>query len=184
LALELYDTGNSDAMYFAGLIADENAITKAQLNDWVKKAYWYYLSEFTVPWIAADSPHGWDMAMKWIKSSKEGVAAAGWATFASILMTHDNETLDQARLSELLDQVESNIHDSQNRVRYAMNGFVIAVGGGMPALTAKAQEVGAAIGKVSVNVGDTACKVPLATDYIQKVIDKDRLGKKKKMARC
>jgi len=54
----------------------------------------------------------------------------------------------------------------------------------MPALTAKAQEVGAAIGKVSVNVGDTACKVPLATDYIQKVIDKDRLGKKKKMARC
>ena len=39
LALELYDTGNSDAMYFAGLIADENLISKKDLQKWVKNAY-------------------------------------------------------------------------------------------------------------------------------------------------
>ena len=44
LSQELYNTGNSDAMYLAGLIADETRMTKKILNDWVKKAYWYMLS--------------------------------------------------------------------------------------------------------------------------------------------
>ena len=40
LSLELYETVNSDAMYLAGLIADESQITREQLNDWADKAYW------------------------------------------------------------------------------------------------------------------------------------------------
>ncbi|MEM8893619.1 MAG: DNA alkylation repair protein, partial [Bacteroidota bacterium] len=40
------------------------------------------------------------------------------------------------------------------------------------------------IGKVEVDVGGTACKVPLATTYIQKVIDRGTVGKKKRQARC
>ncbi len=39
LSLELFETGNSDAMYLAGLMADENQISKDQLQGWVKKAY-------------------------------------------------------------------------------------------------------------------------------------------------
>ncbi len=37
LALELFDTGNSDAQYLAGLIADETKMSKKDLNNWVKK---------------------------------------------------------------------------------------------------------------------------------------------------
>jgi hypothetical protein len=37
---------------------------------------------------------------------------------------------------------------------------------------------------VSVNVGDTACKVPLATEYIEKCESAGRLGKKRKTAKC
>jgi 3-methyladenine DNA glycosylase AlkD len=48
LSLGLYATGNSDAMYLAGLMADEKQLTKEQLTDWVEKAYWSYLSEYTV----------------------------------------------------------------------------------------------------------------------------------------
>ena len=36
LACQLYETGNYDAMYLAGLIADETKITKSQLQNWVK----------------------------------------------------------------------------------------------------------------------------------------------------
>jgi len=52
LSLQLFDTGNSDAMYLAGLIADEKQITKDDLQKWVKKAYWYMLSEYTVAGVA------------------------------------------------------------------------------------------------------------------------------------
>lgn len=49
LSLAIYNTGNSDAMYLAGLIADENQITKEQLQSWAEKANWYMISEYTVP---------------------------------------------------------------------------------------------------------------------------------------
>src|SRR4051794_17019953 len=58
LALDLYETGNTDAMYLAGLIADDARMTKKDLNKWVKKAYWHMLSGYTVPAVAAGSPYG------------------------------------------------------------------------------------------------------------------------------
>ncbi len=184
LSLELFDTGNSDAMYLAGLMADEKQITKKQLKDWVKKAYWYYLSEYAVPWVAAETDFGFDLGLEWIESKNEGVAAAGWSTLSIYSSVHDDDDLDIDKYIELLDRVEKHVHDSQNRVKYTMNGFVIAVGSYVKKLTPKSKKIAKRIGKVSVEMGGTACKVPLATEYIQKIIDKNRVGKKRKTARC
>jgi 3-methyladenine DNA glycosylase AlkD len=184
LSLELYETGNSDAMYLAGLMADEKQITEAHLEDWVSKAYWYYLSEFTVPWLAAETDFGFELAKKWIESKEERVVSAGWATLSNFASIRPDEALDIEAYSQLLDRVAAEIGKAQNRVGYTMNGFVIAVGSYIPALTEKAQKIAAKIGKVSVEMGGTACKVPLASTYIQKVIEKDRIGKKRKQARC
>ena len=65
-----------------------------------------------------------------------------------------------------------------------MNNFIIAVGGSVPELTDEAILTAAAIGPVQVNMGNTACKVPPAADYIRKMEAAGQLGKKKKMARC
>lgn len=184
LSLDLYATGNSDAMYLAGLIADESKISKKELNKWANEAYWYMISEYTVPWIAAETPHGYELGLEWIESNEERIAAAGWSTLSSYASITPDENLDVDTYSKLLDRVEKNIHNAQNRVRYTMNGFVITAGTAIEALTDKATAVANKIGKVSVNVGDTSCKVPLAKDYIQKIIDKGRIGKKRKMARC
>jgi len=185
LSLQLYDTGNSDAMYLAGLMADEKKITKKQLDDWADKAYWYYLSEFAVPWVAAETPHGFELGKKWIKSKEERIAAAGWATLANFASVQPDENLDIKAYEKLLEQVGKSIHTlPPNRVCYAMNGFVIAIGSYIKALTKKSQVIAEKIEKVTVEMGGTSCKVPLAKDYIQKIIDKDRVGKKRKAARC
>ncbi len=184
LSLELYNSGNGDAMYLAGLIADENQISKKDLDDWVKKANWYMISEYTVPWIAAESKYGWELGQKWIKSKDERIASSGWATLSSLASIKPDEELDIETYDKLLDYVGDNIHEAKNRVRYTMNGFVIAVAAYIPALMKKAIKIAEKIGKVSVDLGGTSCKVPLATDYIQNLIDKGRVGKKRKMARC
>ncbi len=184
LSLELYKTGNTDAMYLAGLMADEKQISKKELEEWADQAYWYYLSEFAVPWVASETPHAWVLGQKWIKSKEERFACAGWATLSNFAALNEDKNLDIKAYSKLLDKVGKEIHKAQNRVRYTMNGFVIAVGSYIPELTKKAQEIADKIGKVEVQMGGTACKVPLATTYIQKVIDKDRVGKKRKTARC
>lgn len=184
LSLELFQTGNSDAMYLAGLITDENQITRAQLSDWAEKAYWYMISEYTVPWIAAESKYGWGLAMDWIESKKENIASSGWATFSSLVSIKPDEEIDTQELATLLDRVQKEVHDAPNRVRYTMNGFVIAVGSYIPELTKKAVKIAAAIGKVDVEVGGTSCKVPLASQYIEKIKAKGTIGKKRKAARC
>ena len=184
LSLELYKTGNTDAMYLAGLMADEKQITREQLEDWADKAYWYYLSEFAVPWIAAETEYGFELGQKWIKSKEERITSAGWATLAYYAGVNQDEDLDIITYNNLLDTIGNEIHSTENRVRYTMNGFVISVGTYIEELTEKSKEIANKIGKVNVEMGGTACKVPLAKEYIQKVIDKGRTGKKRKTARC
>ncbi len=184
LSMELFATGNSDAMYLAGLIADENKISKSDLNKWVKEAYWYMISEYTVAWIAAESKYGMELGLEWIESEKEGIASAGWSTLSNLVSIKPDSDLDIKIFEGLLDRVGRDIYNSQNRVRYTMNGFVIAAGTFISSLTDTATAVAEQIGKIKVDMGGTACKVPYAPDYIQKIKDKDRIGKKRKMARC
>jgi 3-methyladenine DNA glycosylase AlkD len=184
LALALYDTGIYDARYLAGLIADPAKMTKAQLQKWAKNANCYSLSEYTVAWVSSESPLGPALAREWIDSPKEHIASSGWSTFASLVAITPDDELDLSEIEKLLDRVKRDIHSSQNRVRYTMNGFVIAVGSYVPPLTAKAKTVGRAIGTVEVDMGGTACKVPNAVEYIAKVEKMGRLGKKRKTAMC
>ena len=37
-------------------LSDRLGTTKEDLHHWAQHAYWYMLSEFTVPWVAAESP--------------------------------------------------------------------------------------------------------------------------------
>ena len=184
LSLELYATGNSDAMYLAALMADETKISEAQLEDWMQKAYWYYLNEYAVPWIAAESAFGFNLGLKWIQSSDENTAAGGWSTLAYYAGVRTDEDLDIPKYKELLNSISDNIHESPNRVKHTMNGFVIAIGTYIKELHDECQKVAEKIGVVSVDMNGTACKVPLAKEYLNKVADKKQVGKKRKTARC
>src|SRR5260370_8478590 len=77
LALDLYDTGIADAMYLAGLIADDAKMTKKDLQKWVENATWGMVGEYTVPWVASSSPHGRQMALKWMDSNNKPIPSPG-----------------------------------------------------------------------------------------------------------
>ena len=96
LALDLYDTGVYDAMYLAGLIADDARMTRKDLEQWVKKSDNGGLSGYTVPSVAAGSPHGWKLALEWIDSEQEHVAVAGWGTLSALVSIKDDADLDLA----------------------------------------------------------------------------------------
>jgi len=184
LACALYDTGNLDAMYLAGLVVDGSQMTERQLGAWAKAADGLQMiSEYTVPGAAVASPHAFALASKWIKSKQESVAACGWRTYAEIVATTADDDLDLTDIDERLETIAKSIHGAKNRVRHTMNGFVIAVGTYVKPLLTRARATAQKIGKVSVDMGDTACKVPLATATIQKAESAGKVGKKRKAAR-
>jgi 3-methyladenine DNA glycosylase AlkD len=184
LALELYGTGVYDAQYLAGLIADEAKMTKKDLRHWVAKANCVPICGTIVAAVAAESQHGWDLALEWIDSSKENVATTGWTTLSGLVSVKPDSELAIATLKQLLARVEKTIDKAPNQVRYAMNGFVIALGCYVKALTEAALKAGDKIGTVSVDMGNTACEVPFAPDYIKKVQKRGTIGNKRKAARC
>lgn len=180
----LYDSGISDAMYLAGLIAEPEKMTKAQLQKWVKQAYWHMLSEYTVAWVTSESRFAVELAKEWMKSPNEMIAAAGWSTYASYVSLTPDEDLDLAEIEKLLARIPKDLPKAANRVRYTMNGFIISVGEYVAPLLAKAKATAKAVGKVEVDMGGTACKVPEALGYIEKIESMSRVGKKKKTAMC
>lgn len=184
LALQLYDTGNSDAMYLAGLLADGSKMTSKQLNDWAKKAPWYMISDFTVAWVTAENAKGFELACKWIESRQELVASAGWSALAAIAGSRDDSQLNLEKYTELLERVEASIHQAKNRVKYSMNSFIIAVACFVKPLHKPALATAKRIGQVEVDMGDTSCQVPLAVDYIAKTTAKRGVGTKRSTIKC
>lgn len=183
LALDLYDTGIADAMYLAGLIADDARMTKRNLQKWIKGATWGMVAEYTVPWVASASPHGRDMALKWIESKDEAIASGGWQTYSSMVAIKEDADLDIAEIKSLLKRVAKTIHEQPNRVKYVMNGFVIAVACYVKPLNKVAVDTANSIGKVSVDLVGS-CKIPFAPDYIRKFEARSPIGKKRKSPKC
>ena len=184
LAMELYATGVYDAMYLAGLIADESKMTKKDIENWMKNAQCAGICDYTVAWVAAESAYGWELGMKWIDSPDENTASTGWNTLGGVISLKDDKDLDIPLIKKLLARIKKDIHSSQNRVRYAMNTFVMSAGIYIKELTGMAKEIGASIGNVEVNMGNTDCKVPFAPDYINKAMQRGSIGKKKKTVKC
>ena len=184
LAEELFATGNGDARYLAGLIADPDAVKITVLRKWAKAAEWAMICEYTVAGVAADSPHGWKLGLEWIDDKKEKIATSGWNALTGVISTRPDDELDLKAIKSLLTRVKKEIKKAPNKVRYTMNGFVIAVGCYVEPLSDHARKVAESIDKVEVDLGNTACKVPLATEYIDKVVKMGRVGKKRKQARC
>jgi 3-methyladenine DNA glycosylase AlkD len=185
LACELYATGIMEAMYLAGMVADGAKMTRKQLNDWARGAAGLQMiAEYTVPWVAVENAEGQELSLEWMLSKEEHIAAAGWCTYSGLVATRPDESLDLKEIEGLLATVVKKINGAENRVRYTMNGFVIAVGSHVKPLLKQAMAAARQLGAVSVNVGDTACKVPLAIEYIEKAEAAGKAGSKRKTIRC
>ncbi len=183
LALDLYDTGIADAMYLAGLIADDAKMTKKDLQKWVEGATWGMVAEFTVPWVASASPHGREIALKWMDSKNEAIASAGWGTYSSMVAIKEDADLDLAEIKSLLQRVAKTISKQPNRVKYVMNSFVIAVACHVKPLHKFAVDTANGIGKVAVDLVG-ACKIPFAPEHIKKFEARSAIGKKRKSPKC
>ncbi len=158
-------------------------MTKKDLQKWVTSSAWSMVSEYTVPWVAASSRYGRELAIKWIDSKHESVATSGWQTYSSLVSIKDDATLDFVEIKQLLERVESSIHQQPNRVRYVMNGFVIAVACYVKPLHPLAVDAAERIGRIQVSLVGS-CKLPFAPEAIKKFAARREIGSKRKSAKC
>ena len=171
LAEELYATGNYDAMYLAGMIADPKAMTGADFDRWMESAYFHMISDFIVAVTLAETDIAQEVSDRWIRSGKELYISAGYSCYCWLLGNRKDEEFDPEKLSEMLDTVEKTIHLNPERARYAMNYFVTTVGVSYLPLHEKALSVAKRM--------DSSVAAE-----IEKAVTKGRIGFKRKHVRC
>jgi 3-methyladenine DNA glycosylase AlkD len=165
LAEQLWATGNHDARVLATMIADPRQLTAAKLRAWSRSLSDYVCTD-AFSKLAAQSPAARESMDEWADAPGEWIAAVGWNLVAMTVDPPGGAT--DAELKRRLATIEAEIHDRPNRVRYAMNNALIAIGA-RPSLRAAAIAAARRIGTVEVDHGETGCKTPDAVAYIEKM---------------
>ncbi|CAH0317937.1 DNA alkylation repair protein [Priestia megaterium] len=184
LAEQLYASGNYDAMYFAGIIADPTRMTEEDFERWIDAAYFYMLSDYVVAVTLAETDFAQVVADKWIASDKELKMSAGWSCYCWLLGNRPDDEFCIIKISNMLEQVKNTIHASPNRTKSAMNNFIYTVGISYLPLHDKAVEIAKGVGPVEVKKDKKKSSILLASETIQKEIDRGRIGFKRKYVRC
>ncbi|MBD0383296.1 DNA alkylation repair protein [Paenibacillus sedimenti] len=184
LAEQLYATGNYDAMYFAGIIADPKAMTEADYDRWMDGAYFYMLSDFVVAVTLAEADIAQEIADKWISSGEELRMSAGWSCYCWLLGSRPDFEFSESKLAEMLEMVKNTIYDAPERAKSAMNNFMYTVGVSYLPLHDKAVETAKTVGPVEFKRDKKKSSFLHAFESIQKAVDKGQLGFKRKHVRC
>jgi 3-methyladenine DNA glycosylase AlkD len=160
------------------MIAVPSALDEPTVDAWVGHLDSYVITDAFVKMVSG-TPFAAAKAEQWKDSEEEWTGRAGWNLLALLAMR--DSRLDDDLCGQLLDTIEREIHGRKNRVRDAMNSALTAIGLRNEALTRKALEVAARIGKVEVDHGETVCKTPDAASYIQRTLERRKTGTKRRV---
>lgn len=166
LAVALWDTGNLDARNLAVKIIDPAKVKSAELDRWVREWSAPRMCAGYVAMLAAERGDGKTKAAEWLAAKDEPARAAGWTVVAQLAQR--DEGIPDSWFEKHLVQIERTLHSAPNREREHMNQAVIAIGGRSAGLRKAALAAVRRIGVVELDHGDTDCKTPDATEYIEK----------------
>lgn len=184
LAEELYATGNYDAMYFAGIIADPNGMTEEDYERWMDGAYFYMLSDYVVAVTLSESDIAQQVADKWIASGEELRMSAGWSCYCWLLGNRPDHQFSEQKIAGMLELAASTIQDSPTRTKFSMSNFIYTVGISYLPLHAKALETAKALEPIEVQLNNAKSKHLQPAGNILKSLERGQLGFKRKYVRC
>ena len=168
LALQLWASGNHDARMLATRIADPARLDEATIDAWVEQLDNYVITDAFCE-LVSQTPLARQKMERWVTRQDEWPATAGWNLLG--LLAIRDQSLPDSYFEPYLEAIQRSIHGSMNRVRYAMNQAMIAIGTRNHTLEPKALHAAARVGEVHVDHGETNCQTPFAVDYIRKTWD-------------
>lgn len=184
LAEALYATGNYDAMYFAGIIADPKGMTAADYDRWMDGAYFYMLSDYVVAVTLAEADIAQEVADRWIASGDELRASGGWSCYCWLLGSRPDREFSADKLAGMLDTARDEIHSAPLRTQASMSNFVTVVAHSYLPLHERAIETAEAIGTVQLEGAKQAGRVLQPAEAIRKLLSRSKPGFKRRYVRC
>ncbi len=126
LALKLWDSGVHEARILAGMVADPNQVTSAQMDNWSRDFNSWDLCDQVCNNLFDRTPLAYAKALDWSAEEPTFVKRAGFVLMA-VLAAHDKSAPDGAFIS-FFPSIKAEANDSRNWVKKAVNWAVRQIG--------------------------------------------------------
>ncbi len=163
LALELWVTGNADAMILATMLMAPDQLSSRDIERMVKSLTYYKLVDELVGNVIAKTPHVNDFADRWLDSPREMIGRAGWNLLIARILKGDADGLD---FETLLKKIETKILSAPKRKQESMNRCLVEIGVHMPRFTRKCLDLGERLGRFDKTPVPQGCCSTYAPEWI------------------
>ncbi len=126
LALELWNTGISDALILASMIGEPEKLTEEQMEEWVKDFNSWDICDQVCNNFFNRHPLVWKKILDWSKREEVFVKRAAFALL-SCLAVHDKEAPDE-KFIDFLPVIKREAVDDRNFVKKAVNWALRNIG--------------------------------------------------------
>lgn len=166
LALELWDTDDTAARLVAILISKPKEFSQQQLDTMLREARARKVHDWLVNYVVAKSPNMEELRRAWLQDPDPIVASAGWALTASRVAKKP----DGLDLSGLLDRIEANMKDAEERLQWEMNTTLAQIGIHHPELRERALSIGEELRVLEDYPTPPNCTSPYAPIWINEMV--------------
>jgi 3-methyladenine DNA glycosylase AlkD len=163
LALELWATGNIDAMNLATLIIDPKQLTQPTVETLAASLTYYTTTDWFTKNVVKTLPFQGALCQKWARSSHEYLGRAGWTLIAGHLEENGPESL--------LDTIEKRMKAAPFRMQEPMNYCLVKIGVNYPKLRTRAIAIGNTLQVLKDYPVPKGCTSPFAPAWIAYLLE-------------
>lgn len=166
LAVRLWATGDSAARLLALLICRPKAFGRDKLDAMLRDVRTPKVQDWLVNYVVKKNPHAEELRVSWSADPDSVVASAGWA----LTVERVEKKPAGLDLPGLLDVVEAEMKDAPERLQWAMNHCLAAIGIENPDLRARALGIGERLEVLKDYPTPPGCTSPFAPSWINEMV--------------
>ena len=163
LALELWATGNTDAMILATMIMAPGQLSVQEIESMAKPLSYFKLIDELVFNVVVNTAHAEKLRTRWMDSPKEMLGRAGWNLLNDRITKGETDGLD---FDALLKTIEAGILSAPKRKQEAMNRCLVEIGIHFPEFTQKCVALGERLGRFDTTPVSKGCTSTYAPEWI------------------
>jgi 3-methyladenine DNA glycosylase AlkD len=166
LGLELWATGNVDAMLLAILLISPQKLSSTELDRMVRAGTFHWVADWLNAYIVKEHADKEALRVKWMQAKDPLAARAGWNLTAE-RVAGSPTGLD---LEALLDRIESEMAKAPPAAQWTMNSCLAQIGIHFPALRKRALAIGEELGIYRDYPVSKGCTSPFAPIWIHEMV--------------
>lgn len=173
LAMELWGTGNVEAMLLATMIMRPKALSEAEVETMMHGVSYFKIADWFGDNVVKKVPFKEALRGRWMNTDHEYVGRVGWSLTTEKVVKEAAKGLD---LDQVVGQIEAEMKGAPYRKQEAMNRCLVEIAIRHPALRARCIDIGTRLEVFKDYPVPKGCTSPYAPLWIAEMVGRGATG--------